>query len=71
MAPLVSIVVPNYNHAPFLGRRLDTLLAQTCQDFELILLDDRSTDDTGRIMDEIAALDAESAKMLGNIRALL
>lgn len=50
MPPLVSIIVPNYNHAPFLARRIDSILAQTCQDFELILLDDCSTDASREVL---------------------
>lgn len=42
--PTVSVVVPNYNHARFLRRRLDSILAQTFGDYELIILDDASTD---------------------------
>jgi hypothetical protein len=49
-APLVSVVVPNYNHARFLPRRIETILAQSCRDFELILLDDCSTDDSRSIL---------------------
>jgi glycosyltransferase involved in cell wall biosynthesis len=49
-APKVSVVVPNYNHARFLRQRLDTILAQTFQDFELILLDDCSTDDSRSVL---------------------
>lgn len=43
-SPLISVIVPNFNHAPFLKRRIDSILSQTFQDFELILLDDCSTD---------------------------
>jgi len=42
--PTVTVVVPNYNHAHFLPERLDSILRQTFQDFELIRLDDCSTD---------------------------
>lgn len=42
--PTVSVILPNYNHAPFLEERIDSILNQTWQDFELILLDDCSTD---------------------------
>jgi glycosyltransferase involved in cell wall biosynthesis len=42
-APTVCVIVPNYNHAPYLRKRIDSILAQTYQDFELILLDDRWT----------------------------
>jgi glycosyltransferase involved in cell wall biosynthesis len=48
--PKVSVIVPNYNHARFLRQRVDTILAQTFQDFELILLDDCSTDDSRSIL---------------------
>ncbi|HEX5423016.1 MAG TPA: glycosyltransferase [Candidatus Acidoferrales bacterium] len=50
--PRVSVVVPNYNHAAFLRQRLDTVLAQTFQDFELILLDDASKDASRAILRE-------------------
>jgi len=53
--PSVSVIVPNYNHARFLRRRIDTILAQTFQDFELILLDDCSTDDSCSILREYAS----------------
>jgi glycosyltransferase involved in cell wall biosynthesis len=44
MGPKVSIIIPNYNHAVFLEQRLQTVLQQTFQAFEVILLDDASTD---------------------------
>lgn len=50
--PTVSVVVPNYNHACFLPKRIDTILRQTFQDFELILLDDCSTDGSRPILSE-------------------
>lgn len=48
--PKVSVIVPNYNHAQYLRQRIDSILAQSYQDFELILLDDRSTDDSYEII---------------------
>ena len=48
--PTVSVIVPNYNHAPYLLRRIDSILTQTYRDFELILLDDCSTDDSREIL---------------------
>lgn len=48
--PTVSVVVPNYNHARFLPRRIDSILQQTFQDFELILLDDCSSDESRSIL---------------------
>lgn len=53
--PTVSVVVPNYNHGRFLRQRIDTILAQSFQDFEVILLDDCSTDESRSILREYAA----------------
>jgi glycosyltransferase involved in cell wall biosynthesis len=52
--PAVSVVVPNYNHARFLRQRIDSILAQAFQDFELILLDDCSTDESREILSSYA-----------------
>lgn len=52
--PTVSVIVPNYNHANFLRERLDSILNQTYQDFELILLDDCSTDASVEVLSEYA-----------------
>lgn len=49
-SPCVSVIVPNYNHAPYLRERIDSILNQTFQDFELILLDDYSTDNSQNIL---------------------
>jgi glycosyltransferase involved in cell wall biosynthesis len=51
-SPLVSVIVPNYNHASFLGERLRSILNQTLQDFELIVLDDASPDDSLTVIRE-------------------
>ena len=47
----ISIIVPNYNHAPYLKQRIDSILNQTYQDFELILLDDCSSDKSRDIIE--------------------
>jgi glycosyltransferase involved in cell wall biosynthesis len=52
--PTVSVVVPNYNHGRFLRQRIDSILGQTFQDFELILLDDCSTDNSRPILSSYA-----------------
>jgi glycosyltransferase involved in cell wall biosynthesis len=52
--PKVSIILPNYNHAPFLQQRLDSILNQSFQDFELILLDDASSDGSLAILQSYA-----------------
>ena len=53
--PKVSVIVPNYNHERFLRQRIDSILAQTFRDFELILLDDCSTDYSREILREYAS----------------
>lgn len=50
-SPEVSVVVPNFNHARYLERRLESVLAQSCRDIEVIILDDRSTDDSRRVIE--------------------
>ena len=55
--PKVSIIIPVYNGEKYLGRCIESILTQTLQDFELILVDDGSTDASPRICDGFAALD--------------
>src|SRR4051812_33606058 len=49
---LVSVVIPNYNHAPYLRTRIDSVLNQSYQEVEVIILDDCSTDDSRSIIEE-------------------
>lgn len=49
--------MPNYNHRPYLKERLDSLLNQDFQDFELILLDDASTDGSQALLEDYAQRD--------------
>lgn len=53
----ISIVLPCYNVGKYIRRGLDSILAQTLQEWEAILVDDGATDDTGKICDEYAAKD--------------
>lgn len=48
---LISVIVPNYNHSAFLPQRLASVLNQTFEDFEVIILDDCSTDNSREILD--------------------
>ena len=54
---MVSVIVPIYKIPEYLGCCIDSILAQTYPDFELILVDDGSPDDCGRICDEYAERD--------------
>ena len=56
--PNISVVIPVYNSARFLGACLDSLLAQTFSDFELVCVNDGSTDDSLAILNEYAARDS-------------
>lgn len=49
MPPQVTVVIPNYNHARFLARRIESVLAQTFPDYEVLYLDDASTDDSASV----------------------
>ena len=57
MSPIVSIVIPTYNREHLLSRALDSVLAQTLGDFEVLVVDDGSTDETAVLMAEYEARD--------------
>jgi GT2 family glycosyltransferase len=57
-APRVSVVLPVYNGERFLAEALDSILAQSFADFELIALDDGSHDGSGEILDRVARTDS-------------
>lgn len=48
---MLSVIVPNFNHAAFLQQRIESILNQTFQDFEVILLDDCSVDGSREVME--------------------
>src|SRR4051812_30432392 len=56
--PLISIGLPVYNGARYIERALDTLLAQSFRDFDLVVSDNASTDETVAICERYAARDA-------------
>ena len=56
--PLVSIIVPVYNAAAYLDRCIGSILRQTYGHFELLLIDDGSTDRSGSICDGYAEKDS-------------
>ena len=55
--PKISVIVPVYNVERYLPQCLDSILAQTLTDIEIICVDDGSTDESGRILDRYADLD--------------
>lgn len=55
---MISVIVPSYNVAPYLERCVNSLAGQTYSDLEIILVDDGSADDTGKLCDKIADSDS-------------
>lgn len=51
VVPMVSVVVPNYNYAKYLPQRMESIFGQSFQDFEIILLDDASTDNSAELIE--------------------
>lgn len=64
--PLVSIIVPNYNHEKFLRSRLESLYNQTYKNYEVILLDDCSTDSSQEILEEYRRKYPNKTKVISN-----
>lgn len=56
--PLVSIIIPTYNRAHLIGETLDSVVAQTYQNWECIVVDDGSTDNTDGLMEDFIARDS-------------
>ena len=56
--PKISVIVPVYKAEKYICRCVDSILAQTFTDFELLLIDDGSPDNSGAICDEYAASDS-------------
>jgi len=56
--PVVSVIMPTYNRRKLLERAVDSVLSQTLTDFEFIIVNDASTDDTKVFLDGLAKKDA-------------
>lgn len=53
--PLISIIIPIYNSEKYLRKCIDSVISQTFNDWEMILIDDGSTDNSGSICNEYAS----------------
>lgn len=58
MNPLISIIIPTFNRAHLIGETLDSIIAQTYQNWECIVVDDGSTDNTSEVMTEYVNRDS-------------
>jgi glycosyltransferase involved in cell wall biosynthesis/outer membrane murein-binding lipoprotein Lpp len=64
--PKVSIIVPNYNHKLYLKQRLDSIFAQTYDNYEVLLLDDCSTDDSRKVLLRYAKAHKDKVRVFFN-----
>lgn len=67
--PQVSIILPNYNYARYLSQRIDSILNQTFSDFELIILDDASTDNSKEIIKDFDKKDERIKTVFNTINS--
>ena len=56
-APAVSVLIPSYNCARYLPETIDSVLTQSLRDFELVILDDRSSDSSNEVLEDYARRD--------------
>lgn len=64
--PLVTIIIPSYNHAKYIGNAIDSVLAQTYGNIELIVIDDGSTDDSHAVIRGYAERDPRITAILNS-----
>jgi glycosyltransferase involved in cell wall biosynthesis len=64
--PKVSVIIPNYNHATYLHRRIQTVLCQDFSDIEVIILDDFSRDNSREVIAELTTSDSRVRTVFNN-----
>ena len=64
--PVVSVIVPNYNHEKFLKERLDSIYSQSFKEFEVIVIDDASTDASVEVITQYQKNFGEKTKVIRN-----
>lgn len=52
--PIISVIITNYNYAPYVGKAIESVLNQTYENIEIIVIDDGSTDDSNKIIAKYA-----------------
>ena len=72
MSALVSIIMPSYNTAPYIAESINSVVAQTYEDWELIIVDDASTDNTDEVVKDVilSGAQAESKDLSSKIHYL-
>jgi glycosyltransferase involved in cell wall biosynthesis len=63
-APAFSVVLPNYNYARFIGDTIQSVLDQTCKDYELIVVDDGSTDNSAELIESFVQKNPERMRLV-------
>ena len=62
----VSVIVPNYNHEKYIRKRLDSIYSQTYKNYEVILLDDASTDGSVGILEHYSRINSYNTRLIKN-----
>ncbi|QOG11500.1 glycosyltransferase family 2 protein [Arcobacter sp. FWKO B] len=65
--PKVSVLIPSFNYANYIQEAIDSILAQTFQDFELIVLDNASTDNTKEIVEKYIEKDSRIRLIVNDV----
>lgn len=63
---MISVIIPTYNRAHLISRVLDNLLAQTCPDWQCVVVDDYSTDNAAWVIQQYIARDSRFVYLLNN-----